>query len=195
MESVIDASKEPIVLSGKKHLAFLNNVMARSGVNINLCWQCKCCTGGCPFSDFMDYHPNQLLRMVQLCFKEEVLKSSVIWICVGCNTCSKECPQSVDMPAVMDSLREIAIQEGVQVGEPDILNFHREVLNSIQRYGRTHKLEIMMRYKLRKRDWFSDMNVGLKMLSKRKLHLMPSRVADTAGIKDIFRHAQEQKIK
>lgn len=113
-------------------------------MNINLCWQCKCCTGGCLFSDFMDFHPNQLLRMVQLDFKEEVLKSSAIWICVGCNTCSKECPQSVGMPAVMDSLREITIEEGVRVGEPDILNFHREVLRSIQRYGRTYKLEIMM---------------------------------------------------
>jgi len=108
--------------------------------------------------------------MVQLGFKEEVLRSSTIWICVGCNTCSKECPQSIDMPAVMDALREIAIDEGVQVGEPDILNFHREVLNSISRHGRTHKLEIMLRYKLQKRDWFSDMNVGLKMMAKRKLH-------------------------
>jgi len=73
------------------------------------------------------------------------------------------------------------------VAEPDILKFHREVLNTIHRYGRTHKLEIMLRYKLHKRDWFSDMGVGMKMLTKRKLELLPSRVKHMKDIKDFFK--------
>jgi len=43
------------------------------------------------------------------------------------------------------------------------------VLGSIERYGRTHKLEIMLRYKLKTRDLISDWTVGMKMLAKRKL--------------------------
>jgi hypothetical protein len=57
-----------------------------------------------------------------------------------------------------------------------VLKFHRTVLDSIARYGRAHKLDIMMHYKLTTRHWLQDWQVGLKMLAKRKLDLLPSRV-------------------
>jgi heterodisulfide reductase subunit C len=97
-----------------------------------------------------------------------------------------QCPQAIDMAAVMDALREMALESGTQVGEPDILRFHNEMLKSIHRYGRSHKLEIMMRYKLWKRDWLSDMDVGLRMLSKRKLELVPKRVRNLDEIRKMF---------
>jgi hypothetical protein len=50
------------------------------------------------------------------------------------------------------------------------------MLRSLKRYGRAHKLGIMWRYKLRTRSFLKDMDVGLKMLVKRKLELTPSRV-------------------
>jgi len=134
----------------------------------------------------MDYPPNHVIRLVQLGMRKQALESSGIWICVGCNTCSVQCPNAIDIPAINDALREMAIEEGVSVGEPDILNFHREVLHSIERYGRTHKFEIMLRYKLRRRDWFSDASVGLKMFAKRKLELLPSRSKDVETIKSLF---------
>ena len=79
-----------------------------------------------------------------------------------------------------------AIEEGVRIAEPGIFNFHQEVLNSIYRYGRTHKLEIMMRYKLRQRDLFSDMDMGLRMLAKRKLDLRPSKIINKTQIRKLF---------
>jgi heterodisulfide reductase subunit C len=96
------------------------------------------------------------------------------------------CPQAIDIASMMDAVREIAIQTGVRIAEPDILNFHREVINSIERHGRTHKLEIMMRYKIRSRDFFSDVDLGLKMLAKLKLDLRPSKVNDRSEIDGIF---------
>ena len=90
------------------------------------------------------------------------------------------------MAAVMDALREMAIESGVQVGEPDILRFHNEMLKSVHRHGRSHKLEIMMRYKLWKRDWLTDVDVGLKMLSKRKLELLPSKVKNLKQVRQLF---------
>ncbi len=125
--------------------------------------------------------------MVQLGIKDDVLKCSAIWICVGCHTCTVQCPMAIDMAALMDALRQEAIEEKVTISEPDILNFHNEVLNSVEHYGRTHKLEIMLRYKLRKRDWFKDMDVGIKMLAKRKLDLRPSKVDEIQKVKQLFK--------
>lgn len=186
-------SKNNVTESGSEALflntldqQFMADVIKRSGVNVGLCWHCDCCAGGCPFAEAMDYSPNGVLRLVQLGCKKKALESSAIWICVGCNTCSVECPQAIDMPAIMDTLRQMAMEEGVDIAEPDILNFHREVLNSVRQYGRTHKLEIMLRYKIKQRKLFSDMDIGLKMLAKRKLDLTPSKVKGIEGIRQFF---------
>ncbi|MEJ2222363.1 MAG: 4Fe-4S dicluster domain-containing protein [Desulfobacterales bacterium] len=165
---------------------FVGEVIRRSGVEINKCWHCQTCAGGCPFVRAMDYPPNRVIRMVQLGLRKEALESSGIWICVGCNTCSIQCPHCIDIPAVNDALRQMAMAEGAVVAEPNILNFHRAVLQSIQRHGRTHKLEVMMRYKLKKHDWFSDMAVGMKMFAKRKLELLPSKSKNIAEIRRLF---------
>jgi heterodisulfide reductase subunit C len=171
------------------HFAGMVEEMSRS--NLNRCWHCLCCSGGCPFVQDMDVHPNQVIRMVQLGMKHQVLSCSTIWLCVGCNTCSMECPNAVDMAAVMDALRRIAIQKKAAIAEPAVLSFHQKVIDSISRYGRTHKLEIMMRFKLSEKDFFSDMDLGLKMLSKRKLDLMPSKVKDRQQVQDLFNLAKE----
>jgi hypothetical protein len=95
------------------------------------------------------------------------------------------------MAAVMDAMRQIAVETDAAIAEPDVLDFHREVLRSIERYGRTHKLEIMMRYKARTRTWFADMDVGLRMMAKRKLDLMPSKVRNNKDLKRMFRDITE----
>lgn len=166
---------------------FAREVKERSGTDFNLCYHCQSCACGCPFSEAMDFLPNRVIRLVQLGLKEEALQCSSIWFCVGCNTCSMQCPNGVDISAITHTLCQIAIEAKETVAEPDILKFHREVLNTIHRYGRTHKLEIMLRYKLHKRDWFSDMGVGMKMFTKRKLELLPSRVKHMKDIKDFFK--------
>lgn len=158
-----------------------------SGITFNACMQCRTCANGCPFLSGMDYGPNQVLRLIQMGMEKQALESSTIWVCVGCNTCTGMCPMAIDIPAVMDVLRHRAIKKGVKIAEPDILKFHEEVLNSVQKYGRTHKLEIMMRYKLRTRDLLSDMGMGLKLLRKRKLDLTPSKIKDMAAIEKIFK--------
>lgn len=169
------------------HDSLALDIQDQSGINFNACLHCRTCSNACPFVEGMDYPPNALLRLVQMGLEKEALESSTIWVCVGCNTCCSFCPMAIDIPAVMDSLRERALARGVNIAEPDILNFHNQVLNTVEKYGRTHKLEIMMRYKLKKRDFFSDMGVGLKMLQKRKLDLTPSRIKDLSSLEKIFK--------
>lgn len=43
-----------------------------------------------------------------------------------------------------------------------------------------------MRYKLRQRDIFSDMDLGLQMLAKRKLDLRPSKITQPLQIQRLF---------
>lgn len=173
---------------------FCKEVVRRSGDNFRRCFHCQICGGGCPVSQAMTYRPNGVIRLVQLGFRKEALESPDIWLCMGCNTCSTACPMAIDIAAVMSALREMAIEEGVRISEPGILNFHQEVLSSINKYGRTHKLEIMMRFKLQQLELFSDINVGLKMLAKRKLDLRPSKILDTSKIQNLFSEFEGNKL-
>ncbi len=179
-------STDAITDLNKRDFTFSKEVKHRSSIDFNTCLHCQTCAGGCHFSEFMDFMPNRIIRLVQLGLKQEALACSSIWICVSCNTCSIQCPMGIDIAPITDAICQIALDEKADVGEPDILKFHEDVLKTIKRYGRTHKLEIMIRYKLYKHDWFRDMGVGLKMMAKQKLDILPSRVKQMPYIKNIF---------
>jgi heterodisulfide reductase subunit C len=177
----------PAIKPGERDRSLAVEVRKRSGTNFNRCFQCRACGNGCPFVQAMDYPPNVLLRMLQYGLDQAVLESKTIWVCAGCHTCSSQCPMAIDMAAVMDTLRIISLEQGAAIAKPNIRDFHEEVLRSLERYGRAHKLGIMWRYKVQTRRWFSDMDTGLKMLAKRKLELRPSRVKAIKEIEDLFK--------
>jgi hypothetical protein len=52
---------------------------------------------------------------------------------------------------------------------------------------------VMLRYKARKMEWFSDLAVGIKMLAKRKLHLRASKVQRIDVIRKFF-HPQPIRV-
>jgi heterodisulfide reductase subunit C len=162
------------------------DIQRLSGTNLSRCYHCRSCGNGCPFVWAMDYPPNGIIRLVQFGLRQQALESHTIWICVGCHTCSVQCPMEIDLAAVMATLRRLALEEGAMIAETNILDFHREVLHSIKRYGRAHKLGIMLRYKARVRQWFADLDVGLRMLAKRKMDLRASRVQALDEITRLF---------
>ncbi len=176
MEEESKECKKSIDCSRLSHQGGAEAILAHSGVNINVCLHCLSCAGGCPFVAAMDYRPKQIIRMLQFDQVDDVLRSATIWTCDACNTCSAQCLMAIDIPAVMDALRQQAIHAGVAVAEPDVLAFQREVQRSIERYGRTHKEEIMLRFKLKTGDLLGDALTGLRMLATRKLELTPSRI-------------------
>ncbi len=176
-------SKNPVQI-GKSD--FAARISGCSKTKLNSCYQCFVCANSCPFIGAMDYSPSGLIRLIQYGMIQDVLECSTPWICVGCYTCSVNCPMDIDIPSMMDAVRQIALENENRIAEPDVLNFHKKILDSISQYGRTHKLEIMIRYKLVKKDWFRDMDIGIKMLLKRKLDLTPSKVQDIGEIKKMF---------
>ena len=167
---------------------FSTKVKELSGVNFDRCYQCLTCTLGCPFFFAMDFWPNQVLRMVQLGLKDKVLQSSTIWLCASCEACATRCPHEIDIPRVMDVLRQMALEERVQARETSVTSFHRAFLQSIERWGRQYELGTLLKLKLNTRDFFSDLRLGLKMLWRGKLNLFPpTKTKGMEQIRTIFR--------
>jgi Fe-S oxidoreductase len=113
---------------------------------------------------------------------------NTIWLCVGCHTCSSQCPNSIGIAAIMDALRQLAIHDGVAAPEADIFRFHKYIYGSIQRHGRLNKLEAMIQFKVGSGKLFSDLQSGLKMVTRGKLELTPQRVAGKNDVDRIFSH-------
>ncbi len=164
-------------------------VKEASGTEINRCYQCLTCSLGCPSAFAMDYLPHQIVRMVQLGLREQVLTSSTIWVCADCQACATRCPNDVDLVKIMDVLREISLREGL-AKERGVADFHRIFLGNIERWGRQHELSLILMLKLKTRDLFSDLRPGVKILMKGKLKLLPARFKAIKSVRDIFQIAE-----
>jgi len=123
---------EPSTQFDPKENSFLSEVVRASGESIQACFQCQKCSAGCPIVYAMDILPNQVLRHIQYGHREKVLSSKTIWICASCYTCSVRCPNNIDIAKIMDTLRNLSIRSGVEVGEKDVPVFHSVFLNTIK---------------------------------------------------------------
>ncbi len=157
-----------------------------SGEKLDRCYQCLTCSLGCPVSFAMDYCPDQVIRMVQLGLKEQVLSSSAIWMCLGCETCVARCPNEIDILRVMDTLREMMIQEKIKGKESLIPAFHQTFLYPIKVFGRQYELGMFLLLKLRTKNFFGDLGLGIRMLLKGKLAILPSRIKGSKQVKEII---------
>jgi heterodisulfide reductase subunit C len=164
---------------------FSRKVKEISGEAIDRCYQCFTCSLGCPVSPEMDYYPDQIIRMVQLGLKDKVLNSAGIWLCLGCETCVARCPNEIDILRVMDTLREIAIDEGIDGKETDIPRFHKAFLYPIKIFGKQYELGLIAYLILKKLD-FGDLGLGIKMILKNKLPFFPSRIKGLKQLRKIY---------
>ena len=156
------------------------------GVPLQSCYHCRKCTAGCPVATHMEYNPNKVIKMIQNGKRDQVLNSKTIWLCLSCETCITRCPNQVDIARMMDVLRQMAIEEGVGAREKNVLKFHEAFLAGIKRGGRINEPMMMVEYKLKSGDLFSDAVAGVEMFAKGKLSILSPRTKDMKSVKDIF---------
>ena len=89
---------------------FVCQVEEISGQDLLACNQCGKCSAGCPIVAEMDVLPSQVIRLAQLGL-EEALEADTIWYCASCQTCLSRCPRGVDLPRVMEALRQIVLRD------------------------------------------------------------------------------------
>ena len=169
---------------------FLKEACSTIDPKINHCFQCKKCTNGCPLTFAMDIMPNQVMRLITLGQKDEVLQSKTIWVCASCQTCTTRCPNDIDIAHVMDGMRRLCRKEGFQPAEDAVPKFHDAFLAAIKSRGRVNELEMILRYKLRTRNIIADLMLGLKMFRKGRMKLFGHRVKGLKEIKSIFNRSK-----
>jgi heterodisulfide reductase subunit C len=170
--------------------SYISDIKSHTGVNVNRCYQCGKCTAGCAVAEEMDYPPSRMMRMLQT--KEtgnynKILASETIWLCVSCQNCLTRCPMEIDIPQLMDYMREEAIREKkVNKKAKQVLSFHRAFLDSVKYTGRLYEIGLIADYKVRTFNVLQDMDIAPKMFIKGKLPLKPELVKDKKQLNTIF---------
>jgi len=139
--------------------------------------------------------------MVRLGFKEKVLKSKTIWVCVSCWTCATRCPNEIDIVRLMDVLRVESLKEGLRSPVDEIPQFHKIFLEEIKKRGRISELGLLFRYKFKTGGFFplkklcEDIGLGLKMFLKGKLKPISPVIGSQRAMEEIFTKVQWSKEK
>ncbi|MBI4618619.1 MAG: 4Fe-4S dicluster domain-containing protein [Desulfobacterales bacterium] len=169
---------------------FGKTISKLSDVDIYTCYQCGKCTAGCPIVMEMSHTPNQIMRLIQLGLKEEVLNSLTPWLCAACETCTTRCPKGVDIAKIMDTLRILARKEGYQSKEPNVVKFNDIFLNCIKDKGRLQETHLAMVYNLKTKQFFKDADIGRKLFMKGKISLSSDKIKGTDAMKSIFERSR-----
>jgi heterodisulfide reductase subunit C2 len=166
-------------------------------VAVDKCYQCGKCSAGCPLSEEMDYPPSYLMRMLQAgnaALEDKALRSFSIWVCLTCETCYSRCPMSIEIPKVMDYLREKSLKEGKShSGAKKIIAFHKSFLKSIEKTGRLYELGVLADYKLHTLQLMQDMNLAPRMLASGKLNIVPELIHDRANLTSVYSSTIKKK--
>jgi len=166
---------------------FVKELEELSGENLLLCYQCGKCTAGCPVSNFNGATANQIIRMAQLGMEDEILDSDSIWLCASCYQCYARCPKGISIAAIMDALREMAINRNHPAAERHIKLFNKIFLDNIKRFGRQFEVGLAGEYNIKSGKLFQDFTKVPFLLFKGKLNFFPEKVKTVKNVKNIFK--------
>ncbi len=168
-------------------------VEALSGVDLSVCFQCKKCSSGCPVAKVTKSRPSEIMRQLHLGAGNELLESDLIWTCASCETCSARCPMGIDVAAVMDALRQLAVARAASPQQGNVPLFNRAFLKTVETFGRTYELAMSAAYTLGTGKFMTDTEKCPALLKKKKIALLPPRGADRKAVSRIFRQCKKDK--
>jgi heterodisulfide reductase subunit C len=183
-------------LIGDRGNHFLKQMEGETGANISACYQCCRCTNACPVSRYMDIKPHQVIRYIQLGWRERLLQSSTIWVCLSCEMCTTYCPNEVQVAETINHLRNMAAHSSIAPREKQLALFHQTFLEALQHFGRVNEFWLMgalnvkpgiLKEKIRTGTLTEELALGLLLLRKGKLKLVPRRCRAMGEIRELYR--------
>ncbi len=176
---------------------FIKEVMKMpGGEKILACIQCGSCAGGCPTRHAMDYSPMQIMKMINLGMKKEVLSSSTIWLCSSCFTCTTRCPRDINFTSLAMSLKNKAIQDNL-VKDGSTVKFHKSFFQVVDKYVRSYEPELFLNTMNLKdvKSVLRNAGLGIRLLKKGKMTIRAPKTDQHPWQKKIFEKTNEKECK
>jgi heterodisulfide reductase subunit C len=174
-------------------LGFPEEVCSLPGAEtLRACIQCGTCAGSCPAVNEMQFSPRTINAMVKAGMRDEVLSSNSMWLCLSCYLCAERCPKGVKVTDIMYALKRLAIRHnGDNYWNPTPV-LERTFVDCVNLTGRLTEVGLTGGYYWRTNPFkaLGMIPLGLKLLSHRRLPLVPSRVKGMQDLRAIIEKAQ-----
>jgi len=119
-----------------------------SPLGVKACFQCAACTSSCPVALTGPLRIRKLMRQAQFGLRDRILQSDVLWTCTICNECFERCPKAVDIPKVILTLRNLAVERGL--APKAVMQAECSVMNLKNLFGATPSIREFRLKKLAK---------------------------------------------
>lgn len=109
----------PPMATSHSSAELLEQIETLSGQAVGDCYQCGCCTSGCPIGEAMDPPPSKAIRLLQLGRADALLRTEGIWMCASCMVCGTRCPRAVDYARIAEACRALILRSRQSKVDPD----------------------------------------------------------------------------
>jgi quinone-modifying oxidoreductase subunit QmoC len=117
---------------------------AEMGDWVKMCMQCGLCSGSCPthFQAGWDHPPQEIFMMIRAGKRDEVLKSSSMWMCTSCYNCYVRCPRKVPVTHVMHGIAEYAYRIGQSPKNQPTQHLSKTFWDNCTKTGRVNEVKL-----------------------------------------------------
>jgi heterodisulfide reductase subunit C len=122
--------------------------------------------------------------MIQLGLKKEVLNSNTIWICTTCFSCSVRCPRGIYPTELMETLKPIAMSEGIKNRNA---KFDTVFADVVKKNGRASEFLLISKYSISEPGMIKQAPFGLALMVRGKLPLSIDKMEDVRELDPIFK--------
>lgn len=162
-------------------------LLDKLGIDLNTCMECGKCSGGCSNTHIFDITARQVVKLIRMGEVDTLLKMDSLWTCVSCQLCVDRCPSSIDIPRIMDYLREKAYQKDIPATREHVKLFHELMLGHIGKGGRVEEGILAMEFNFKTGNYFKDVfDPGMKMFFKGKINPFTPKMKKREETRRIF---------
>ena len=199
-------SSQTLTIETETAGSLAQEVAARSGQNLNACYQCRRCAAGCPVGDDTGVTPDRLIRMVLLGDREAALNNLLVWQCVACYTCGTRCPNNIHTARITETLKQMVKEQHLEPMTPKVAYFHNAFLTSTSHFVRLNEMEFMGIYEIKNAqnelkkgggikaiivELKNQMQLGKEMMKLKRMHFSIDKIKGLAEIKRLFAKAKK----
>ncbi|TFG08666.1 MAG: (Fe-S)-binding protein [Promethearchaeota archaeon] len=94
------------------------------------CYQCGRCSGVCQLSKVEKFTPSKIIQLILEGFEDKILESGILWDCLTCNQCLKDCPEEINFADLVRMARYKMRHEKDQKPEEEIVA-HKGIYTTI----------------------------------------------------------------
>ena len=184
--------------------SMVEEVVQRSGQNLQACYQCRRCAAGCPVGEETGVTPDQLIRMILLGDREAALNNLLVWKCVACYTCGTRCPNNIQTARITETLKQMSKEAHVRPLTPRIADFHNAFMTSTRHLGRFNEIEALTIYETKTAikelsqgkvkavidEMIGQARLALDMMKKKRLHLGVDRIKARSEVQALYEKAK-----